>query len=98
MRQDCENSTRRHCKFPMTESILSFIVGGTNRLLETDCINNARSRGDVQNFHNRIVEAVERSEEVRVSCKEDKEKELVSAKGDALRITSDAKSKEEHND
>ena len=98
MSEERENSTRRHCKLPMTESILSLVVGGTNWLLQTNCINNAGRGGDVQNFHDRIVEAVVGCEEVSVPSEEDQEEELVSAEGDPLGIASDTESEEEHND
>lgn len=82
----------------MAKGILRLIVRRTNGLLKPNGVDDARRRSDVQDLHDRVVQAVVRGEEVGVSSEEDEEEELVGAEGDALGVAGDAQAEEEDDD
>ena len=57
----------------MEECILCLVVGGFDRFLEADGVDDHGCGSDVEYFHDGVVEGVEGGEKVEVSSDENKE-------------------------
>ena len=79
---ECDSGARCHCKLPMKESILRFIVRRANWLAETDHVNNSRRRCNIQDLHAGVVQRVECREQVEVPRYEDHKEQLVCSDRD----------------
>ncbi|KAL7530365.1 hypothetical protein ACHAWF_003355 [Thalassiosira exigua] len=85
-------------EFQVAEGVLALVVRRANGLPGSDGVHDARRARDVQDLHDRVVQAVIRREQVGVPREEDDEEELVGAEGDAGGVLRHAEAEEQDDD
>ena len=83
MSNGSKHKTRESSEFPMQEGILSLVIGGLNRLLELNCVNYGGSGTNVQDLHDRVVNGIERREEIQIPSDEHQKEELMRSDRDS---------------
>lgn len=86
MNEKGQDTTGGRRKLPMQKGILSLFVGALDWFLEFDGVNDRRSRSNVNQFHNRVVERVKCRKEIQIPSHENRQIELVGFDGNTCRI------------
>ena len=79
MRDKGNSGTGGYSELPVQKSVLRFVIGRFDGLLEFDGVNNGGCRSNVEDLHDGVVKAVKGGEQVQISGNENDQKEFVSS-------------------
>lgn len=71
MRDERQDGTGGDCELVVKEGVLGSVVGGCNWFFVADCVDYEGGGGDVENFHEAVVEGIILGEEVEVTGHKD---------------------------